>query len=48
MVVPLQRGFYPRRPTIRGKTTAQYKGTLAGTPGVEEEIILPQMQAAKT
>ena len=39
IIVPLQRGLYPRRPTIRDKTTAQYKGTLTGALGEEEEII---------
>lgn len=43
-----QRGVYPQRPTIRDRTTAQYKGMLAGAPGEEEEIIIPQMQAVKT
>ena len=49
IVVPLQPGLYPRRPTIRDKTTAQYKGTLTGALGEEEEIIIvPQMQEVKT
>lgn len=43
-----QRGVYPQRPTILDRTTAQYKGMLAGAPGEEEEIIIPQMQAVKT
>lgn len=43
-----QRGVYPQRPTIQDRTTAQYKGMLAGAPGEEEEIIIPQMQAVKT